>query len=432
MVGKWHVTKKVRPKGEADKHNWPLQRGFDRFFGTIHGAGSFYDPNSLTRDNTLIPPDSPDFFYTDAIANHAVELIADHDPNRPLFMYVAFTAPHWPMHARQHNIAKYDGVYDKGWDAIRDQRHQRMREMGIVDARWALTPRDPKARAWADADMKAWHIRCMQVYAAMIDCLDQGVGQIVDALRESNRLDQTLILFLADNGGCAEGMGRSGPYQARPTDRSALRPMSPGALQYDMVPKFTRDGYPVRQGRGVMPGAADTYIAYGLPWANASNTPFRRYKHWVHEGGIASPLIAHWPEGIDPSLRGRLVHEPGHLIDLMATCVDLSTADYPTQRDGDPITPMEGVSLRPALEGRALDRKEPLFFEHEGNRALRDGRWKLVAQGARGPWELYDMEADRTELNNLAPQFPERTAAMAQRWEEWAQRAQVKPWPYDP
>ncbi|MHC4399978.1 MAG: sulfatase-like hydrolase/transferase, partial [Planctomycetota bacterium] len=211
MTGKWHVTRETRPKDEAEQFNWPLQRGFDRFFGTIHGAGSFYDPNSLVRDNDLIAPGSPDFFYTDAISDNAAQYVRDHarqHDGKPFFMYVAYTAAHWPMHARPHNVAKYEGVYDRGWDAIRRARHARMKQMGLVDPAWPMTPRDANSPPWEDAPDKDWEIRCMEVYAAMVDCMDQGIGRIVDALGETGRLDDTLIFFLQDNGGCAEGLGR--------------------------------------------------------------------------------------------------------------------------------------------------------------------------------------------------------------------------------
>ena len=432
LSGKWHVTKHIKPTGPKD--NWPLQRGFDRFFGTIHGAGSFYDPNSLTRDNTQIAPEKKDFFYTDAISENAAGFIRDHAAAKknPFFMYVAYTAPHWPMHARPHNIAKYKGRYKDGWDALRDERHARMIKMGLVDSSWKMTPRDPGAPDWDKIDLKPWFERRMEVYAAMIDCMDQGIGQIIGALKETEQFDNTLMLFLADNGGCAEEFGSRGKETPNPGRLAVWPPMKKGELQTAMVPRVTRDGRPLRKGRGVMPGPANTYIAYGLPWANASNTPFRRYKHWVHEGGIATPLIAHWPAGIPEERRNKFEHQPGHLIDLMATCVDLAGATYPAEFNGKKITPRQGVSLLPAFLGKPLGRKQPIFWEHEGNRALRDGKWKLVAKGAKGPWELYDIEADRTELNDLSKKHADRAESMAERWEAWAIAAKAKPWPWGP
>lgn len=427
MSGKWHVTKETRPDGP--KHNWPLQRGFDRFFGTIHGAGSYYDPNSLTRDNTQIAPDSSDFYYTDAISRSAVEFVTEHRERageRPFFLYVPYTAPHWPMHALPEDVARYKGRYARGWDALRAERHERMVEMGIVQKEWGITDRDRKAPAWEDLDEKdrAWFERRMEVYAAMIDRMDQGIGRIVEALKASGYYDDTLILFLADNGGCAEEYGSRGPVKPDPAAARELKPMAPGELQTRMQPLVTRDGRPVRTGRGVMPGPADTYIAYGLPWANASNTPFRLYKHWVHEGGISTPLIAHWPKGIQR--RGELEHQPGHLIDIMATCVDVSRASYPEEIDGRPIHPLEGRSLAPAFKGEDIDR-HALFWEHEGNRAVRVGRWKLVARGERGPWELYDLEADRTERHDLAEARPDRVRILSALWLEYAKRTNVLP-----
>jgi len=267
----------------------------------------------------------------------------------------------------------------------------------------------------------------MEVYAAMIDNMDQGIGRIVESLEETGQLDNTLILFVADNGGCAEGMGRRGEFVPRPTQTSALKPMDPKALQTDMIPKVTRDGYPVRQGVGVMAGPADTYLGYGLSWANASNTTFRQYKHWVHEGGISSPLIAHWPAGVAAKQKNSLYRQPAHLIDLMSTCVDVAGAKYPKTFRGRRIQPMEGVSLAPSLSGKSLEREAPIFWEHEGNRAIRDGDWKLVSK-YRQPWELYNIRKDRSELNNLAKQHPDVVARLEKRWNEWASSSQVVLW----
>ena len=434
--GKWHVTRHVRPEGPKD--NWPRQRGFDRFFGTIHGAGSFYDPNSLTLDNTQIAP-WEGFYYTDAINDFACRFIREHSANHeesPFFLYVAHTAPHWPMHALPEDISRYHGRYAGGWDQLRQERYQRQLRMGLVDRKWDLPPRDPRSKAWKDADLKPWEQRCMEVYAAMVDRLDQGVGRIVRTLEETGRLDDTLILFLADNGACAEGYGRGANARSSIPDPTLRRPMQPGELQQRMQPAFTRDGLPVRTGQGVMPGPPDTYIAYGLSWANASNTPFREYKHWVHEGGISSPLIAHWPKGIrrgDIGNRratgeGSLVDDPAHLIDLMATCVDISGAEYPEEHAGRRIQPMEGISLAPAFGGEPLRRRAPLFWEHEGNRAVRMGDWKLVARHNR-PFELYNLREDRSELDDLAARMPEKARELEAQWDAWAERAGVQPWP---
>ena len=423
MAGKWHVTPHVKPEGP--KHNWPLQRGFDRFFGTIHGAGSFYDPNSLTLDNKQIPP-WEGFYYTNAISDYAVKFVDEHEGNRPFFMYVAYTAAHWPMHALEKDIAKYKGRYKKGWDVLRTERHEREKKMGLVDPKWELTPRDAQVPAWDDEPMKEWNERRMEVYAAMVDNMDQGIGRIVEGVQKKGQLDNTLIFFLQDNGGCAEEYGSRGAIKPDPGKPVELKPMKPGELQTRMQPTVTRDGRPVRTGRGVMPGPPDTYIAYGKGWANASNTPFRLYKHWVHEGGISTPLIVHWPRGIDAD--GELRHQPGHLIDIMATCVDLAEAQYPQQFKGNPIQPMEGRSLVPAFTGRPVKRPEGLYWEHEGNRAVRQGKWKLVSKHPGG-WELYDMERDRTELHDLAAEHPEKVNELRALHERWAKRCGVRPWP---
>jgi arylsulfatase len=273
---------------------------------------------------------------------------------------------------------------------------------------------------------REFEARCMEVYAAMVTAMDEGVGRIVAELKSQGQLDNTLIFFLEDNGACAEPYGRGGDFQPR-AEKPTLAPLSKDTAQYGNQPAQTRDGWPVRSGYGVMPGPADTFLAYSRGWANVCNTPFREYKHWVHEGGISTPLIAYWPAGIPAAQRGRLEAQPGHLIDLMATCVDVAGAKYPAQFNDQTIQPMEGVSLRPALEGKALQRVQPIFWEHEGNRAVRIGSWKLVSKYP-GDWELFDMETDRTEQKNLAGQQPERVKQMAAQWDAWAKRVGVQPW----
>ncbi len=433
MTGKWHVTKVTNPKDAANKHNWPIQRGFDRFYGTIHGAGSFFDPNTLTRDNTFISPfddaeyQPKEFYYTDAINDHAARFVTEHaksSPEKPFFMYMAHTAAHWPMHAKEADIAQYKGKYDAGYDAIRAARVEKMKRLGLLDERWKVSP---QAGDWSKVDDKAWESRCMEVFAAMLDCMDQGIGRLVETLKKNGQYENTLILFLQDNGGCAEGMGR-GPNGKPRADAPSLAVLAKDYLQPDMIPKQTRDGYPMRQGKGVMPGGADTYIGYGEAWANVSNTPFREYKHWEHEGGISTPLIAHWPQGIAESRNGKLEAQPSHLIDIMATCVDLGGGAYPKELNGNAIQPMEGVSLKPAFQGEPLNRPQPIFWEHEGNRAIRIGDWKLVSKH-RGGWELYDMTTDRTEMNNLAATQLDRVKDMSAQWDAWAKRVGVAPWP---
>ncbi|MBN1491089.1 MAG: arylsulfatase [Phycisphaerae bacterium] len=431
MCGKWHVT--VREHAGDEPYNWPLQRGFDRFYGTITGAGSFYDPTTLTRDNAMITPvndmeyQPKQFYYTDAISDNAVRYIREHgsgEARKPFFMYVAYTAAHWPMHAPEEVIAKYRGRYDDGYEPIRRARFERVKKLGLIDPTWALTP---QAGEWEKVEHKAWEARCMEVYAAMIDRMDEGIGRIVAELEKQSMLDDTLIFFLQDNGGCAENMGRDDNPKWH---IKKIKPMGPNKLQPKIWPPMhTRDGRPVLGGPDVMPGGPDTYIAYGEAWANVSNTPFREYKHWVHEGGIATPLIAHWPKGI--RRRGEIEQQPGQVIDLMATCVDVAGARYPSEHEGNTIHPLEGASLAPAFAGGQIER-DAIYWEHEGNRAVRVGQWKLVAKGPAGPWELYDMANDRTEMHDLAAEQPQRVADMVARWEAWARRAGVLPWIWKP
>ncbi len=438
MSGKWHVTRHVRPQGPKD--NWPLQRGFEKFYGTIIGAGSFYDPATLCRGNEFITPENdkeyqPEtYYYTDAISDNAVTFLKQHakeSPDKPVFLYLSYTTAHWPMHALPKDIAKYKGKYDEGYDPVRAARFKRVKEMGLVKESVKLSHRPDD---WAKASNKEWEIRNMEVYAAMIDNMDQGIGRVVAEFKRQGTLDNTLVFYLQDNGACAEGFGR---YKSKRPYRTDYKPLGKDGLQTKIWPPMqTRDGRPVRNGPDVMAGPADSFTGVSRGWANVSNTPFREYKHFAHEGGISTPLIAFWPKGIDASRNGKLDHQPGHLIDLMATCLDVAGVEHPKEFGGHKIQPLEGVSLRPAFHGKKLGRKDALYFDHHLNGAIRDGQWKLVRYGETGrepklrAWELYDMDKDRSETNNLAKDHPDKVKELEAKWEKWAVRARVKPWPW--
>ena len=272
---------------------------------------------------------------------------------------------------------------------LRERRHKRMIELGVVEAKWGISPRERTSPIWSELsndDKTKWDLR-MAVYAAQIDRMDQGIGQVLAKLKEKNVLNDTLILFLADNGGCQERINRGQP--------------------------------------GVPPGPADSFLSYDIYWANASNTPFRMYKHFVHEGGISSPLVAHWPAVIKQT--GTITKQVGHLIDVMATCIDLAGVEYPRQFAGRAVLPLEGKSLRPIFERQERRPQEYLFWEHEGNRAVRHGDLKLVARHGR-PWELYDLAVDRTEMKNLVAQQPETVEQLTAEYDAWAARVGVEPW----
>lgn len=417
MSGKWHLTpiaEASNAKVPGDKSNWPLQRGFDRYYGIIAGAANYYDPATLTRDNDPIREPAADFYLTDGIADNAVAMLAEagHE-QKPFFLYAAFNAPHWPLQAPEAVVAKYRQRYAAGWDALREARHTRQLAMKLLDPRWTMTPRDARVPAWQRASYKQWEIERMAVYAAQVDLLDQGIGRIVKQVERMGQLDNTLILFMADNGGNYEEMGRIPAGASRPI----------------YIPQHTKGGEPVTPGNdpSIMPGPATTFQSYGGPWGNLSNTPFRMYKHFAHEGGISTPLVAHWPNGI--RARGAITHEIGHEIDIMATCLDICKAPYPARsKSGEAPPPLEGVSLRPVFSGAAAQTPRMLFWEHEGNCAVRDGRWKLVS-AFPNTWELYDMEADRTEMHNLADTNPQQVIRLATAYRAWAQRVGAQPWP---
>jgi arylsulfatase len=393
---------------------WPTRRGFDRFFGTLTGCGSFFQPGTLTRGERNVEDEAldPGFYYTDAITDEATAFIRERDGNaQPFFAYVAYTAPHWPLHARDQDVAKYRGRYDAGWDALRAARLERLRAEGVLGEGAALSERDPTQPAWRDAHDRAWQARRMEVYAAQIDRMDQGVGRIVAALERSGKLDDTMILFLSDNGGSDEDL--------------PLVELERFKLRRDILRLRARDGREVRIGNepSIVPGPEDTYASYGRAWANLSNTPFRYYKRWVHEGGISTPLIVHWPNG--GLATGSVAPAPHQLTDVMPTIVEATGAAYPARHRGRDILPMEGRSLMPALRGQA-EADGTLYWEHTGNAAIRRGRWKLVRDYPK-PWELYDMTSDRTELRDLAAGHPEVVGELDRAWQAWARRVGVIP-----
>ena len=391
MSGKWHV-------GESRPH-WPTDRGFDKYFGLISGGANYFDitksrakniKRQMAVDGKPYNPPKDNFYMTDAITENAVTHLDSHTGRaEPFFQYVAYTAPHWPLHALPEDIAKYKGKYLLGWDKLRKKRYERLLEMGIIDEKWPLSPRDKTAAAWEEVENKEEMDLKMAVYAAQIDRMDQGVGKILDKVKALGQQENTLVLFLSDNGGCHEG----GPW-----------------------------GFDWRK-NGLPPGGVDSYMSYGLSWANLSNTPFRRYKHWVHEGGIATPLIAYWPAVIKN--HGSLTGQLGHIVDIMATCLDIAGADYPKTYKGRRIVPPEGKSLLSIFRGKKHQGHDTLYWEHMGNKAIRHGKWKLVS-ARKGKWELYDIENDRTELNDLADKYPKKTEQMKVMFESWAKRCGIR------
>ncbi len=429
MAGKWHMAPRTYdPKKDAE--HWPIRRGFDKFYGTIAGSGNFYDPMTLCRGETLITPENDpeykpkNYYYTDALSDNAITFLNDHhaqSKEKPFFLYLAYTAAHWPIQAPDDAIAPYRGKYDSGYAAPHAARLARLKEMGLIPE---VGETAAPVGEWDKVKNKQVESALMETYAAMVTRMDKGIGKLVEQLRASGQLDNTLIFYLQDNGGCAEdGFSDITKYA------KSLKPMNPDELQTRAQPPMqTRDGRPVLTGANVMPGPADTYRAYKENWANVSNSPFRSYKHFVHEGGISTPLIAHWPERIHPTSATQVVRTPAHLIDIMATCLDVTGAAYPTERNGIKVQPMEGVSLAPTLtDVGPIERDKPIFFEHEGNRAVRDGQWKIVAVSEKGAWELYDMSIDRGEMTDLAKQQPDRVKSMAAQWDAWAARSRVLP-----
>jgi arylsulfatase A-like enzyme len=418
-VGKWHLA----PDTEEGKPSWPLQRGFDKFWGMIAGASVYYESPHLMSGNDPLPPPPKDQYLTDLWADRAVSFVGElAQEKKPFFLYTAFNAPHWPIQAPEEEVQKYATRYAAGWDKLRTERHRKQLDMGLLPTKWPLTPRDPRVPAWEAAGDKEWEIRRMAVYAAMIDRMDQGIGRIIDAVEKAGIAENTLILFMSDNGGNAEEIRRGtriSPAKNPEGGSNHGTAADTGAGPCEIA--MTCAGNDPH----VMPGKENTFQSIGIPWGNCANTPFRLYKHYAHEGGISTPFIACWPKHLRP--QSKPSDAVGHETDLMPTFLELAGVTYPRQVAAGPIPALAGESLVPVFSGKARARG-PIYWEHEGNKAVRNGKWKLVSKFP-DQWELFDMEADRTELHDLAAAQPERVSSMRAMWDAWAKRIGVQPWP---
>lgn len=399
MSGKWHVG--------FEHGTVPWKRGFDRSLnlpaGGIHfsnqtgskgGSKLYLNGEEVSRED---PQFDPPWYGTDMWTRQGVKFIDEAiEQDKPFFLYIAHTAPHFPCMAPEETIAKFRGKYLQGWDKLREERYARQLESGLIDKAWQLEPRPEPIPAWdsLSQEQKVRYDDMMAIYAAMIVEIDKSVGDMVAALKERGELDNTLILFLSDNGGNAES-GIDGRYE------------------------------------GDSPGDPHSNVFIGRCWAHLNNTPFRMYKHYNHEGGIATPLIAHWPKGIPAKLEESTgwIDTPTHLIDIMSTCVDLAGAKYPAKIGDREITPMPGQSLKPLLTAEGNFPERPIFWEHEGNAAIRVGNDKLVRQGLGGNWELFDLSKDRTEQHNLADSETVKVEQLRKRWRDWATSSDVMPKP---
>jgi arylsulfatase A-like enzyme len=403
MSGKWHLSPKKKNKV------FPVDRGFDQWYGLLGGAGSYFAPHGLYRDNVNVEQEyqDKDFYLTDSVSEQAVRYIKEAAPDKPLFLYVAYTAAHWPLHAQPEDIEAYKGKYAMGWDRLREQRFHRMKELGVIDKDTALSPRNPNVPAWEKENNKQWQQRRMEVYSAQITAMDRGVGQVVEALKQTGRFENTLIVYTNDNGACHVEYSK---------DRKG-----------SFLPKKTRAGSAVVPGNipNVMPGPEHTYQSYGYGWANASNTPFRLFKQYDHEGGIRTPMIAHWPKGIKNP--GSMVKRSAHLIDIMPTILDITGASKPDKINGKNAIAMDGHSLAPAFNGKPQPEHDALFFFHSRGRAIRQGDWKLV-KAEKAQWELYNVADDPNEQHNQASKMPGKVKTMALRWNQWSafQQQRVK------
>ena len=430
MVGKWHLSLTHERPGHmkrlanqeiddafSDPATYPTGRGFEKHYGVIWGVVNYFDPFSLVDGTRPVREVPDDYYITDALTDHAVgyidEFAAGAKADTPFFLYVAHVAPHWPLHAPEADVEKYTGTYRAGWEAVRAARRRRIAEMNLLPAA-DLPPAQGRRTTWEDNPTRDWDARAMATHAAMVSRMDEGVGRIVRKLEESKLLDDTLILFLSDNGASPEAYPNPG------FDR----------------PAQTRDGRKITYppDKSVPPGREDTFFGMGPAWANVSNAPFRWWKAELYEGGICTPLIAHWPRGTGGAAAGgatgggAITPQVGHVMDVMPTCLELAGASHPTEFNGRAVQPPEGKSLLPILRGGRREGHAAVGWEHFNARALRQGDWKLVARAGR-PWELYDLSKDRTEQHDLAATEPARVGEMAKAWEQWARRVKVFPTP---
>lgn len=428
MSGKWHVSNTIVQKNPKDQLAWlnhqkdfgdfspldqyPTNRGFDRFFGTIWGVVDFFDPFSLVSGTTPIKDVPPDYYHTDAINDTAVAYINSFQKtDKPFFMYVAENAPHWPLQAKPEDIEKYKDTYKAGWDAIREARYKKMVGLGLIDPKTTKLPANNKGEvSWENNPDKEFDARAMAVHAAMIDRMDRGIGRIIDALRKTGKLDNTLIVFLSDNGASPENCAAYGPGFDRPN--------------------MTRDGRPIVYAtkKQVLPGPQTSYASIGPRWARVANTPFKYAKAESYEGGVHTPMIAFWPKGITAK-KGSFSGQVGHVMDFMNTFIEVSGAKYPETFKGKSITPSQGISLVSSFTGKKSGGHVNLFNEHFGARYVRSGNWKMVSLSNDSTWHLYDLDKDKSEVNDLAPANQARVKQMENLWKQWAKSNQVFPKP---
>lgn len=428
MSGKWHVSNTNVQKNPQDQLDWlnhkkdfgdfspisqyPTSRGFDKFFGNIWGVVDFFDPFSLVSGTKPIKSVPKNYYHTDAINDTAVAYIKSYaTASAPFFMYVAETAPHWPLMALPEDIARYKDTYKSGWDAIRKARYQKMSELGLIDpSQTKLSERWQDELSWQNNPDSAWDARAMAVHAAMIDRMDQGIGRMLKALRETDQLDNTLILFLSDNGASPENCAAYGPGFDRPSETRDGRP-----IMYDLK-------------KQVMPGPRTTYASIGQRWANVANTPYQYWKAESYEGGIHTPLIAFWPKGITAK-KGSFSAQVGHVMDFMRTFIELTGATYPKTYKGQAIIPTTGVSLVPSFKGKASAGHKTLFNEHFGARYARSDDWKLVSASRDTSWHLFNLTTDKTETQDVTVRYPEKVRQLDSLWHQWANTHQVFPKP---